>query len=933
MTDVRAVVAGALGDRYELRGEVGRGGMATVYRATDRKLGRSVAVKVLDPHLTPLLGSGRFLREIAIAAALQHPNIVPLYESGGEGQFLYYTMPFVEGETLRARLERESQLPVEEALGITEDVAAALGCAHEQGVVHRDIKPENILLSGGRALVTDFGIARAISAAGEDRLTSAGIAIGTPAYMSPEQAGGQAQVDGRSDIYSLGCVLYEMLSGEPPFTGRTAQAVLSRQMQERPRSLQVVRPALPLAFQDVVEKMLAKVPADRYATAAALVEALEHAKRAPEGRAPVRRRLVRTAAAAAPVLLAAAVWLLWPRTMLDANKVMGFPLLARGGVAPAIVEQVEEAIADAMQDTDPLRWVRARLFLGAARGAPPADSATRLARARGARYWLGGTLSYIGDSLVVRLELFDAKGDSLLASRAEAGPRLAPAFALAFRAVNVLLPKIVGRSTHVDVRYLEQHPPAAVTKWLEGEVAYRNARYTDAMAYYREALALDSTLVPAALKGAMTAAWLVQYPAGDSLVQLALRREAELPPLNRMFAHGLRQHFAGNGDSALAWFRQVVRAAPEWSEGWYGVGEAAYHLWPAGDNLDSVALDAFRRSVSLDPDFAPVVFHLAELTIVDGPPEEAARLVERHRALSADVAQQMQLDVMLKCIRSGPDAVDWTAAAAEEETGLQLLSAGRLLGAGGLHPDCAERAYRAALLSPAPDADLSRRWNAALGLHHLYLARGETARARRLADSLVASGVVAGRGLRILEALLGAGPDSAGAAEIATLEQPLDSMGVARLWWFGQWAAHLADTTHLAAFARRLRTIAEGSGKAADRVPARVMAARLLLLRGDTLAAVDSLRAIRPVAPLSSLVWRYWEALASERLLLARLLAARGQVAEAIRVAQSFDGQRTVVDVAMLPASLELRRRAAERLGDRHREEVFARRLTLLSRR
>jgi tetratricopeptide (TPR) repeat protein len=504
---------------------------------------------------------------------------------------------------------------------------------------------------------------------------------------------------------------------------------------------------------------------------------------------------------------------------------------------------------------------------------------------------------------------------------------------MAFRAVNSLLPRIVGRSTHVAEKYLERHPPAAVAKWLAGEVAYRNARYPAALRLYREALEADSTLVPAALKGGMTAGWLAEYPAADSLVQLALSREAELPPANRLLAHGLVHQFTGNGDSALHWFRQAVQLAPDWSEAWYEVGEAAYHLWPAGENLDSVAADAFRRSLELDPDFAPVVFHLAELALTTSELEQAAQLVKRHRTLSADPAQQLQLELMLRCIRGGTRGADWASLAAVDQPGIQLLAAGGLLSAGGLHLDCAEDAYRAALLSPAPDEDLSRRWDAALGLHNIFIARGEAQRARALADSLARSGVQAGAGLSVLDALLGVGPDSAAAAFMASLEIPVDSMSVARLWWFGEWSAAHGNLARLEAVAHRLRVLAEASGDIALHVPARVMAARLVLARGDSAAAIDSLRAIRPVAPLGPLIWGIWESLAPERLLLAQLLLARDGAEEAYRVAQSFDGQRAVVDVAYLRPSLEIRRQAAVRLGDRKGEEEFTRRLLALARR
>ena len=266
----------AVADRYTVERELGRGGMAVVYLARDLRYERRVAIKVLRPELTVSLVTDRFLREIQIAAQLQHPLVVPLYDSGGTDELLWYVMPFVEGETLRARLEREKQLSLEDALSITRDAAEALQCAHQHGFVHRDIKPENILLSGGHALVADFGIARALTrAAGEG--TSSGVAIGTPAYMSPEQASGSLEIDARSDVYSLGCVLYEMLAGEPPFTGPTPQAVIARHLSEHVPSLTIVRTGLSGALQRVVERSLAKVPVDRFADAKTFFLALEAA--------------------------------------------------------------------------------------------------------------------------------------------------------------------------------------------------------------------------------------------------------------------------------------------------------------------------------------------------------------------------------------------------------------------------------------------------------------------------------------------------------------------------------------------------------------------------------------------------------------------------------------------------------------------------------
>ncbi len=264
----------ALADRYAVERELGTGGMATVYLARDVKHDRLVAVKVLRPELAAVLGGERFLREIRIAANLSHPHILPLHDSGQADGFLYYVMPYIEGESLRQRLDREKQLSIEEALDITGQIASALDYAHRSGIVHRDIKPENVLLHEGEAMVADFGIALAVRAAGGERLTETGLSLGTPQYMSPEQATGDLPLDARSDVYSLASVLYEMLAGEPPYTGPTVQAILAKLVMEPARDLRAVRDTVPDAVATAVTKALAKLPADRFAGASQFAEAL-----------------------------------------------------------------------------------------------------------------------------------------------------------------------------------------------------------------------------------------------------------------------------------------------------------------------------------------------------------------------------------------------------------------------------------------------------------------------------------------------------------------------------------------------------------------------------------------------------------------------------------------------------------------------------------
>jgi TolB-like protein len=335
LTDL-ARLAEALADHYTIEREVGRGGMATVYLGQDRKHRRPLAIKVLHPELAVAVGGQRFLREIEIAAQLNHPHILPLYDSGEAAGFLYYVMPYVEGETLRQRVDRERQLPVGEAVRIAREVADGLSHAHGYGVIHRDIKPENILISGGHAVIADFGIARAISAAGGEKLTGTGFAMGTPAYMSPEQALGERQLDARSDLYSLGCVLYEMLVGEPPHTGPTAQAIIARRVSEPVPSAHTTRETVPQALDAVLRRGLARVPADRYATAAAFSDALSRSTTGPEwvarpaGPARVMGLYLVTAAAVLALVQVVATQLGLPRWVVPGALVLlliGIPVI------------------------------------------------------------------------------------------------------------------------------------------------------------------------------------------------------------------------------------------------------------------------------------------------------------------------------------------------------------------------------------------------------------------------------------------------------------------------------------------------------------------------------------------------------------------------------------------------------------------------------
>jgi serine/threonine-protein kinase len=339
-------IASALSDRYRIERKLGAGGMATVYLAEDLRHHRYVAIKVLHPELSAVLGPERFLKEIELTASLQHPHVLPLFDSGSADGLLYYVMPFVEGEALRGRLEREQQLPVPDALRIAIEVADALQYAHERGVIHRDIKPENILLQNGHALVADFGIALAVEQAGGQRMTQTGISLGTPQYMAPEHAMGERAVGARADIYALGAVTYEMLAGMPPFTGPNAQAIVAQVVTEEPKPLVARRRRVPTHVDAAVCTALEKVPADRFGTASEFASALSnHTFRAPttasDGRRVSRWRQRTVATAFAGVALAAAAW-------------GGAQLAAIGGSDPRAVEGGRPWLATlAFPDTAP----------------------------------------------------------------------------------------------------------------------------------------------------------------------------------------------------------------------------------------------------------------------------------------------------------------------------------------------------------------------------------------------------------------------------------------------------------------------------------------------------------------------------------------------------------------------------------------------------
>ncbi len=401
----------ALAGRYTLEREVGRGGMAIVFLARDVRHDRAVAIKVLRPELAAAVGTERFLREIRVAARLQHPNILPLFDSGEADGSLYYVMPFVEGESLRDRLNREAQLPIDDALRIARHVAHALAYAHSQDVVHRDIKPENILLAEDHCLVADFGIARAITAAGSERLTETGIAVGTPAYMSPEQASAASRIDGRADIYALGCVVYEMLAGSPPFTAPSAQGVLARHTLDPVPPLRTLRRAVASHVELAVLQALEKTPADRFATAQQFAAALARPM------APARHRRPRAIVAAALVVFLVAVGWWVVRAVraraapIERLAVLPLKNLSGDTTQDYFVEGMHDALVTELAKIGALSVVSRSSVLGYRNTTKPVAAIARELRVDAV---VGGSVVLSGDSVRITAQLIAGPTDQHL---------------------------------------------------------------------------------------------------------------------------------------------------------------------------------------------------------------------------------------------------------------------------------------------------------------------------------------------------------------------------------------------------------------------------------------------------------------------------------------------------------------------------------------
>jgi len=688
MTDLSRL-ATALADRYRVERELGQGGMATVYLAEDIKHSRKVAVKVLRPELAAALGPERFLREIETTANLRHPHILPLFDSGeagqrggGEGAFLFYVMPLVEGESLRDRLDREKQLPVDDALQIAREVADALSYAHSRGVIHRDIKPENILLESGHAIVADFGIAKAVRAAGGEALTQTGMSVGTPSYMSPEQAAGEQDLDGRSDLYALACVLYEMLAGQPPFTGVTAEALVRQHLVVDAPPVTNYRPAVPASVAAALQRALAKSPADRFNPVAQFSEALR-ATPAVSAPVPSPRKSGRGVAVLAGLLLAVAIVgvVLWRRGSSTAPPgtasvaVLPFVDLSPDHTSAYLGDGISETLINALANVPGLS-VAARTSAFSFRD--KSEDVREIGRQLGVTTVLEGSVQRAGDHLRVTAQLIKTADGLHLWSQSfdrGAGDIFAVQDEVAQAVVNALQLRLVTAADSGGTRG-GTHNAEAYDAYLLGRYHW-NRRTTegmiDATAAFRKALALDSNYALA--WSGLADSYVLSIPEeydvpginrDSTLVraEAAARRAIALEPrLGEAYASlGEIVEYRDRREEAREAYRQAITLAPNYATGhqWYG-----YYL--AGVNLWDDAIREMETAHRLDPlshviTLSLAVFYDGADRFADATPlydQGLAQSPEAYYAWAAMVGHQLALGKVDEAISDFEKSRGW----------------------------------------------------------------------------------------------------------------------------------------------------------------------------------------------------------------------------------------------------------------------------------
>jgi serine/threonine-protein kinase len=661
MTEMLEKLDAALEGRYDVERQVGEGGMATVYLAHDLKHRRRVAIKVLRPELAASLGTKRFLQEVDIAARLQHPHILPVYDSGEADGLLHYVMPFVEGESLRQRLQKGKRIPWREALAIVREVASALDYAHRQGIVHRDIKPANILISQGHAVVADFGIARAISSSGGAGITQAGLAVGTPWYMSPEQATGDPNVDGRTDVYALGCVLYEMLSGKPPYDGPTAQSIIAKAIATPVPKIEKLEEEPPKHLQEVLAKSLAKSPAERFQTAGELLAAL--ATDASE-EVPIwdraRRWTVPTLATAVVALLIAFVFGRGgegPATVVEGADVIAvLPFTASGADIQYLGEGMVDLLSTNFNGVGGIRTVDSRMVISTwkKRGGEDGldlEGALAVGRDVKAGSVLLGSVVEAGPSVRFNAELYTTDGTEIGRVQLD-GP--ADSVLPLVDSLSLQLLRTAWRSREpmpsLHVAGITSGSLDAIRAYLRGMQFYRGGLWDSAITTFTEAVQHDSTFALAHYHIASSQGWISGFGnvGASEALDAAVRLADRLPERDRTMLMAY-QHFKNFEKAAIDTMEAYVVRYPTDAVGWHLLGDVRFHAQPLLGLTFEQQLEPFDRAIALDSTFGPAAVHSAQLALL----MEDYERYQKYLALLSEGALQRQQLLLLGSLMSG----------------------------------------------------------------------------------------------------------------------------------------------------------------------------------------------------------------------------------------------------------------------------------------
>ena len=636
----------ALADRYVIEQELGAGGMATVYLAEDLKHHRKVAVKVLRAELSASIGTERFNREIEIAARLQHPHILPVHDSGDADGVLFYVMPHVEGESLKEVLARGA-VPADEALRIVREVANALDYAHREGVVHRDIKPANILLSQGHAVVADFGIARAVSDVGKDGLTQIGMAVGTPSYMSPEQATADPNVDGRTDIYALGCVLYELLEGKPPFDGETAQAIIAKTISSPVPQMQNLDGKVPDTVPAAIERALAKDPNERYQTAGEFSQALEVSLgELLVGTRPVVRRVVWAPVVAAAVLVVMVVALVvrgsGSKVAAGADVIAVLPFDISGASAE-LGEGMVNLLSTNLNAVGAIRTVDARTVLQRWRSRGGEDGldlegSLQVGRDANAGSILLGSVVAVGDGVRLNAEMYTTQGEEL--ARVQIDGATDNVFQL-IDSLSLEILRTIWRSNEpvpsFDVAAITTGSLDAVRAYMRGTLHFRRGQWDSAVAAFQQATTIDSTFALAHLVLAEAYGWSgrhgsdVQARANATAFRFADR----LPARERLLVQAYHLN-RQNDRTSLDSIRRYTQLYPSNPRGWYALGDFQYHGMTDGFLSPEEQLEPFDRALALDSSMVAAMIHPMEISLLHVDRERFERYFALNEAAGGD---------------------------------------------------------------------------------------------------------------------------------------------------------------------------------------------------------------------------------------------------------------------------------------------------------